>query len=108
MRNADEYDETELAQSDTTGVTMDLDRALAALSNRVRLCVVLSYHEGMTHGEIAKHTNLPGGEASERRDAGKAEKDRRARREKAEAASGAVGAGEVGGGILPSNRHYRA
>ena len=59
MRNADEYDETELAQSDTTGVTMDLDRALAALSNRVRLCVVLSYHEGMTHGEIAKHTNLP-------------------------------------------------
>ena len=59
MRNADEYDETELAQRDTTSMTMDLDRALATLSNRVRLCVVLSYHEGMTHGEIAEHTKLP-------------------------------------------------
>ncbi len=59
MRNADEYDETELAQRDATGVSMDLDSALAALSSRVRLCVVLSYHEGMTHGEIAQHTKLP-------------------------------------------------
>ena len=50
MRNADEYDETELAQRDTTSMTMDLDHALATLSNRVRLCVVLSYHEGMSYG----------------------------------------------------------
>ena len=59
LRNADEYDETNRAQQDTTSVAMDLDRALAALSNRVRLCVVLSYHEGMTHEEIAEYTKLP-------------------------------------------------
>ena len=38
---------------------MDLDRALATLPEAVRLCVVLSYHEGMTHGEIAAFTELP-------------------------------------------------
>ena len=59
MRDADEYDKTDRAQEDVTSVAMDLDRALAALSNRVRICVVLSYHEGMTHEEIAKHTKLP-------------------------------------------------
>ena len=59
MRDTDEYSETGLAQRDTTGVAMDLDRALATLSNRVRLCIVLSYHEGMTHGEIVEHTKLP-------------------------------------------------
>jgi RNA polymerase sigma-70 factor (ECF subfamily) len=59
LRNADEYDETDRAQQDTTSVAMDLDSALAALSNHVRLCVVLSYHEGMTHEEIAEYTKLP-------------------------------------------------
>jgi len=59
LRDADEHDETILAQQDTTSVTMDLDFALATLSNSVRLCVVLSYHEGMTHGEIAELTDLP-------------------------------------------------
>ena len=38
---------------------MDLDRALATLSDPVRLCIVLSYHERMTHGEIAELTSLP-------------------------------------------------
>jgi len=38
---------------------MDLDSALETLSDHVRLCVVLSYHEGMTHGEIAELTGLP-------------------------------------------------
>ena len=59
MRDVDEFDETVKAQKDATSVAMDLDRALAALSNRVRICVVLSYHEGMTHEEIAEHTKLP-------------------------------------------------
>lgn len=59
LREADEHDETLLAQQDATSVTMDLDLALATLSNSVRLCVVLSYHEGMTHGEIAELTDLP-------------------------------------------------
>ena len=38
---------------------MDLGGALATLANAVRLCIVLSYHEGMTHPEIAEATKLP-------------------------------------------------
>lgn len=38
---------------------LDLDSALAVLAPNVRLCVVLSYQEGMTHGEIATATELP-------------------------------------------------
>jgi RNA polymerase sigma-70 factor (ECF subfamily) len=29
------------------------------LAPAVRLCIVLSYHEGMSHGEIAATTQLP-------------------------------------------------
>ena len=43
---------------DTTGMAMDLDRALAELKDHVRLCIVLSYHEGMTHDEIANITGI--------------------------------------------------
>ncbi|HVZ21933.1 MAG TPA: sigma-70 family RNA polymerase sigma factor [Vicinamibacterales bacterium] len=39
--------------------TIDLDRALAGLVPHVRLCIVLSYAEGMSHGEIADATGLP-------------------------------------------------
>jgi RNA polymerase sigma-70 factor (ECF subfamily) len=59
LRDADEHDETHLPQRDTTSVSMDLDRALATLSNPVRLCIVLSYHERMTHEEIAVLSELP-------------------------------------------------
>lgn len=45
----------------TTGIALDLDRALEHLSEVVRLCVVLSYHEGLTHGAIARMTDLPVG-----------------------------------------------
>ena len=38
---------------------LDLDSALAELAPNVRLCVVLSHQEGMTHGEIAAATELP-------------------------------------------------
>jgi len=38
---------------------LDLTAALAALSPVQRMCVVLSYAEGMTHGEIALATGLP-------------------------------------------------
>lgn len=41
------------------GVRLDLDRALATLPGPMRLCVVLCYHEGMSHGEIAKATSMP-------------------------------------------------
>lgn len=38
---------------------LDLNSALGALAPNVRLCIVLSYHEGMSHGEIAAATQLP-------------------------------------------------
>jgi RNA polymerase sigma-70 factor, ECF subfamily len=38
---------------------LDLNSALGSLSPGVRLCIVLSYHEGMSHGEIASATQLP-------------------------------------------------
>ena len=48
----------------TTGVgsetaRVDLDRALAQLKESERLCIVLSYNEGLSHGEIAAMTNMP-------------------------------------------------
>ncbi len=42
-------------------LAMDLDRALATLAEDARLCIVLAYHERMTHGEIAEFTGLPPG-----------------------------------------------
>ena len=36
-----------------------LDRALAALAPEQRTCIVLSYHEGLSHGEIAEATGTP-------------------------------------------------
>lgn len=61
LRGADEHLETSSSQKDTTGIAMDLDRALATLPDDVRLCIVLSYHERMTHAEIAESTGLPPG-----------------------------------------------
>jgi len=61
IRNADEIEELAQAKQDSVGIAMDLDRALGALSDDARLCVVLSYHEGMTHAEIADYTGLPPG-----------------------------------------------
>jgi len=59
MRDADEHADTDSTTRDTPGVALDLDRALATLPENVRLCIVLSYHERMTHGEIADLTKLP-------------------------------------------------
>ncbi len=61
LRGAGELAEDDLAQHDSTGTRMDLDRALATLSDRVRLCVVLSYHWGMSRREIAEIMELPVG-----------------------------------------------
>lgn len=49
----------EAAVENTSAVALDLNRALAQLSEPVRLCVVLAYHEGMSHGAIAELTGLP-------------------------------------------------
>ncbi len=42
-----------------TTIRLDLDAALACLPPPVRLCVVLAYHEGLSHGEICAATALP-------------------------------------------------
>jgi RNA polymerase sigma-70 factor, ECF subfamily len=40
---------------------MDLDAALSVLHPRARLCLVLFYHEGMTHDEISNLIRIPVG-----------------------------------------------
>jgi RNA polymerase sigma-70 factor (ECF subfamily) len=59
LRGAEELADAELTQHDSTGVGMDLDRALETLSDTVRLCVVLSYQHGMSHAEVAEAMDLP-------------------------------------------------
>lgn len=60
LRDAGELPATSAApRSASPGTGMDLERALATLPDTARLCVVLSYQEGMSHGEIAEATGLP-------------------------------------------------
>ena len=59
LRGADELSEVDLAHNESSGVDMDLDFALSTLPASARLCIVLSYQEGMTHGEIARITDTP-------------------------------------------------
>jgi RNA polymerase sigma factor (sigma-70 family) len=42
-----------------SGAALDLDGALGQLRHEERLCVVLAYSEGMSHGEISAATRLP-------------------------------------------------
>jgi RNA polymerase sigma-70 factor (ECF subfamily) len=59
LRGSNELSGLEGPHRESTSVGMDLDRALATLSETGRLCVVLSYHEGMSHREIADVTQMP-------------------------------------------------
>lgn len=59
LQGAGKHDDTDSTHKDTPGVGIDLDRALATLADDVRMCIVLSYHERMTHGEIADFTGIP-------------------------------------------------
>ena len=59
MRDAGEHRESDDAKGPTTAIAMDLDRALATLADDVRLCIVLAYHERMTHKEIAEFMGIP-------------------------------------------------
>ena len=59
LRGAGEHDDADSQHKDTTSVAVDLDRSLATLAPDVRLCIVLSYHERMTHREIAEFTRQP-------------------------------------------------
>lgn len=61
LRNAREFAEITQAKQGVPDIAMDLDRALATLAVPVRLCIVLSYHEGMTNAEIAEYTDTPPG-----------------------------------------------
>ncbi len=61
LRGAEEHRDLDAAQRETPGLAMDLDRALATLAEDARLCIVLSYHERMTHDEISDFTGLPPG-----------------------------------------------
>jgi RNA polymerase sigma factor (sigma-70 family) len=57
----DEWRDEAAATDDAARVAMDLDAALATLAHDARLCIVLAYHEGMTHDEIASLTDIPVG-----------------------------------------------
>ena len=59
LRGAGELQGTERPSTETPGVAVDLDRALARLEPHIRTCVVLSYNEGMSHREIAEATEMP-------------------------------------------------
>lgn len=61
LRGAEREAELRAPVEETPALAMDLDRALATLPDDVRLCIVLAYHERMTHGEIAAFTGLPPG-----------------------------------------------
>ena len=61
LRHAKEETDVASNAEDATGIGMDLDEALATLKENVRLCIVLSYHEGMTHDEISDFTGMPTG-----------------------------------------------
>ena len=59
LRTADEHDDADSTHKDHHDIAVDLDRALATLADDVRLCIVLSYHERMTHAEIESLTRMP-------------------------------------------------
>lgn len=61
LKNAQELGEEEAGQASTTGIGMDLDHALSLLNPDVRQCIILSYHEGMSHSEITALTGIPSG-----------------------------------------------
>ena len=58
IRESVQFQDSTGSKQDTTAIAMDLDQALAQLAEQQRLCIVLSYHDGMTHGEIAELTGL--------------------------------------------------
>jgi RNA polymerase sigma-70 factor (ECF subfamily) len=59
LHEADAHQDIDGAHHETPGIAMDLDRALGMLADDVRLCIVLSYYEQMTHREIAHFTGTP-------------------------------------------------
>lgn len=56
-------EDTEPATTGARGLELDLESALSALDPRSRLCVLLAYTEGHSHGEIAELLGIPLGTA---------------------------------------------
>lgn len=56
---SDDIPSVEPVHAARTADRIDLERALARLKPRERLCVVLSYAEGLSHAEIAETAGLP-------------------------------------------------
>jgi RNA polymerase sigma-70 factor (ECF subfamily) len=46
-------------QAELAAARLDLSRALVRLKSPERVCVVLAYAEGLSHGEIAEITGWP-------------------------------------------------
>ncbi|NIP18553.1 MAG: sigma-70 family RNA polymerase sigma factor [Xanthomonadales bacterium] len=59
LRNAGELTQAQLARRENPAIGQDLDIALATLSGKERLCIVLAYQEGMSHREISDAAGLP-------------------------------------------------
>ena len=59
MESTEDEDMQVESIKETHGEKLDLDYALMQLSPAVRLCIVLSHAEGMSHGEVASATRLP-------------------------------------------------
>lgn len=57
----DSFDELPIVAIDPPahGRNIDLAAALALLPAAVRLCIVLAYQEGMSHGDIATVSGIP-------------------------------------------------
>ena len=54
LRGADELPDDLSLPPASPAAGLDLDAALATLPGPMRLCIVLSYHDGMSHPEIAE------------------------------------------------------
>ena len=59
LASSEEMSGSEAHTPETPGLGMDLHAALEQLPTNMRLCVVLSYQEGMSHREISEVTRLP-------------------------------------------------
>ena len=59
LRGAEPPTDNTAAIGQKTALKMDLDQALATLSDNERQCLILSYHEGLSHAEIAEVTGFP-------------------------------------------------
>jgi len=59
LESLDEVEWAEQSAPAPIGERLDLDAALMRLAPAARLCVVLAYHEGLSHSEISASTSMP-------------------------------------------------